>query len=127
LRSTGFDDNNPYLATSSEGELFMKKRLIFTAVIYFIFAPWCYGQTKSNPQVVFGEIDEVPLKEILLTIYKPYRRADIPISLRFGFDIEKNGSLSKISLIRSSGDKMVDKIGIEILSKLSDSHLFGVL
>jgi hypothetical protein len=115
------------VATSSGRELFMNERFIFTAAIYLIFAPWSYGQAERNPQMDFGEINEAPLKGILQAIYKPYAWADLPFSLMLGFNIEQDGSLSKISLIKSSGDRKVDETGLEILSKFGESHLFKAL
>lgn len=104
----------------------MNKRFIFAAGIYLIFAHWCHGQAERNSQVASGEIHEVPLKEILQIIYKPYERVDLPFSLMLTFNIEQNGSFSKIRLIQSSGDRILDEAGIEILSKLGESHSFIV-
>jgi len=89
-------------------------------------------EEKKNAPTQFGEINEAPIKDIISKVYKLYQAgnlnvADTKLSMMAAFKIERDGSLSNIRIVKSSGSKEVDKYAIEILWNLGESHALGPL
>jgi hypothetical protein len=78
----------------------------------------------------FGEINEKPIKDVVDKIYALYKAGGLDLnindfSVMAGFKIERDGSLSNIRIIRSSGSKFVDEKAAEILWNIGESHALG--
>lgn len=88
-------------------------------------------EKKADP-TKFGEINEAPIKDIISKVYKLYQAGnlsveDTKLSMMAAFKIERDGSLSNIRIVKSSGSKDVDKYAVEILWNLGESHALGPL
>lgn len=86
--------------------------------------------TKEQPK--FGEINEAPIKDILGKVYALNQVGFINVdtknlSLMFSFTVEKDGSISNIKTVKSSGNNLVDRYAKEILWNLGESHALGPL
>lgn len=89
-------------------------------------------EEKKNTPTQFGEINEAPIRDIIGKVYKLYQAgnlnvSDTKLSMMAAFKIERDGSLSNIRIVKSSGSKEVDKYAIEILWNLGESHALGPL
>ncbi|HSE97139.1 MAG TPA: hypothetical protein VLD57_02640 [Blastocatellia bacterium] len=78
----------------------------------------------------FGEINEKPIRDVVAKIYALYRAGGIELDLNkfsvmAGFKIERDGSLSNIRIITSSGSRFVDEKAVEILWMIGESHALG--
>lgn len=78
-------------------------------------------------EIKFGEINEAPIKDIVSRTYARYKegKLDIPtteLTVEAGFEIEKDGSLSKVRLIKRSGSEIIDREALAILYAISESH-----
>jgi hypothetical protein len=75
----------------------------------------------SPGEIKFGEINEAPIRDIVSRTYARYKegKLDIPtmdFTVMAGFEIEKDGSLSKVRLIQPSSSEVI------ILHAISESH-----
>lgn len=81
----------------------------------------------SPSEMKFGEINEAPIKDIVSRTYARYKegKLDIPtmdFTVEAAFEIEKDGSLSKVRLIKRSGSEIIDREALAILHAISESH-----
>ena len=82
---------------------------------------------KQPGEMKFGEINEAPIKDIVSRTYEKYKAGQIDIptmdfTVMAGFEIEKDGSLSQVRLMKSSGSKILDNEALAILHAISESH-----
>ena len=91
------------------------------------------AEKKKEPSQ-FKEINTAPLKDIVGKIYETYQAGELGIdtddfSIMAAFKIDPDGSipLSSIRIVKSSGSKVLDKSGIELLWRLGESHALGPL
>jgi hypothetical protein len=75
----------------------------------------------------FGAINEAPIVDIIRKVYAIYKDGNLDIqTLNFSvmatFKIERDGSLSNIKLIKSSGSKIIDENAVAILWQIGESH-----
>lgn len=82
---------------------------------------------ESPAEMKFGEINEAPIKDIVSRTYAKYKagQLDIPtmdFTIMMGFEIDKDGSLSQIKMIKSSGSEIIDREARAILHAISESH-----
>jgi hypothetical protein len=78
------------------------------------------------------EFNEAALKDVVSKIYALYQAGGLEVDLNhfsvmLGFQIEPDGSLSKIRVIRSSGSKGVDQKAADVLWTIGESHALGPL
>ena len=78
----------------------------------------------------FGEVNEAPIKDMVAEVYKLYQAGTLDVnvtslSVMAGFKIEKDGSLSNIKIIKSSGNKTVDEKAAQLLWMIGESHALG--
>jgi len=88
-------------------------------------------ETKP-PSGQFGAINVAPIKDMLGKIHDLYKAGaldlkDSNFSVMAGFKIERNGSLSHIRLLQSSGSKTIDNNAIELLNMIGESHALAPL
>jgi len=84
------------------------------------------GEGKPG-EMKFGEINEAPIRDIVSRTYEKYKagQLDIPamdFTVMAGFEIEKDGSLSQVRLIKRSGSEIIDREALAILHAISESH-----
>jgi hypothetical protein len=90
-------------------------------------------EKKSNEAPAkFGEINEAPIKDILGKVYAMYQvgfaKVDVTkMSLMLSFKVEKDGTISNIKTITSSGNNFIDTQAKAILWNLGESHALGPL
>jgi hypothetical protein len=87
-------------------------------------------EKESDKPTQFGEINEAPIKDVVGKIYALYSGGGLDIdltnfSVMAGFKIERDGSLSAIRIIKSSGNRFIDEKALEILWNLGESHALG--
>ncbi len=75
----------------------------------------------------FGEINVAPIKDIVGRVYAQYKEgkmdlAEMNFTITAAFEIERDGSLSGIRIIQSSGSKVIDEQARAILHAISESH-----
>jgi hypothetical protein len=80
----------------------------------------------------FGEINEAPIKDILGKVYALHQVGFVNVdtknlTMMFSFSVEKDGSISNIKTMKSSGNNLVDKYAKEILWNLGESHALSPL
>ena len=88
--------------------------------------------TATTEKPKFGEINEAPIKDILSKVYALHQIGFVNVdtknlSMMFGFTVEKDGSISNIKTIKSSGNNLIDKYAKEILWNLGESHALSPL
>ena len=81
------------------------------------------GPSKTE----FGEINVAPIKDIVGRVYAQYKEgkmdlAEMNFTIMAAFEIERDGSLSAIKIIQSSGSKVIDEQARAILHAISESH-----
>jgi hypothetical protein len=77
------------------------------------------------------EINEKPLKEIIGKVYEQYKAGGIDLQvmnfpIMASFKIERDGSLSDVKIIQSSGSKIIDASGLALLHAISESHALQI-
>ena len=82
---------------------------------------------NSPGEIKFGEINEAPIRDIVSRTYAKYKdgKLDIPtmdFTVMAGFEIEKDGSLSKVRLIQPSSSDVINREALAILHAISESH-----
>ncbi|MEK6303832.1 MAG: energy transducer TonB [Acidobacteriota bacterium] len=88
---------------------------------------------KEKPKVnasEFGEVNEAPIKDMVAKVYSLYQAGTLNVdvtslTVMAGFKIEKDGSLSNIKIIKSSGNKLLDEKAAELLWMIGESHALG--
>jgi len=75
----------------------------------------------------FGEINVTPIRDIIGKIYEMYNAGQLEkeadnFSLMCDFRILSDGSIGEIHVTKSSGMKLIDTKGIEVLHNLGESH-----
>jgi hypothetical protein len=87
-------------------------------------------KTEEKPK--FGEINEAPIKDILGKVYSMvkvgFAKVDTTnMSLMLSFRIEKDGSITNIKVMKSSGNDYIDRQAKAVLWNLGESHAFAPL
>ncbi|MBI3652855.1 MAG: TonB C-terminal domain-containing protein [Acidobacteria bacterium] len=90
------------------------------------------AQKTNEAPAKFGEINEAPIKDILGKVYNMYQigfaKVDVTnLSLMLSFNVEKDGTISNIKTMRSSGNNYIDTQAKAILWNLGESHALGPL
>ncbi|HWO01225.1 MAG TPA: energy transducer TonB [Blastocatellia bacterium] len=88
---------------------------------------------KEKPKVnttEFGEVNEAPIKDMVAEVYALYQAGTLDVnvtslSVMAAFKIEKDGSLSNIRIIKSSGNKLLDEKAVQLLWMIGESHALG--
>jgi hypothetical protein len=86
----------------------------------------------SDAPAKFGEINEAPIKDILGHVYTMYQvgwaKVDLTnLTLMLAYNIEKDGTITNIRTIKSSGSNLIDEQAKKILWNLGESHALGPL
>lgn len=91
------------------------------------------AETKAG-SAQFGEVNVAPIKDIIGQVYEMYDAGKLDLeltnfSMMASFKIDPDGSIPvpSIKIIKSSGSKEVDKVGIKVLWLLGESHALGPL
>ena len=88
---------------------------------------------QTKPSSSFGEINVEPIKDIVRDLYQMYQSGQLDLgdnySIMASFRILPDGSIPKesIHIVHSSGSKMVDTKGMEVLWRLGESRALGPL
>ena len=88
---------------------------------------------KEKPKAIpaeFGEVNEAPIKDMVAEVYSLYQAGTLDVdvtslTVMAGFKIEKDGSLSNIKIIKSSGNKLLDEKAAQLLWMIGESHALG--
>lgn len=75
----------------------------------------------------FGQINARPIREIMGKVYNIYRSGNLDIrraffSVTVGYEVNKDGSLYEVRIIKSSGSEQLDGAAINIANAISESH-----
>ena len=90
------------------------------------------GEQAAAEKPKFGEINEAPIKDILSKVYALHQVGFVNVdtknlTMMFSFKVEKDGSITNIKTVKSSGNNLVDKYAKEILWNLGESHALSPL
>ncbi len=82
---------------------------------------------KEPASTDFGQINQQPIEDIVGRVYEQYKggKLDLPVmnfTIMAGFEIERDGSLSQMKIIKKSGSAVIDQQALEILYAISESH-----
>lgn len=78
-----------------------------------------------------GELNLAPIKDLVGKIYQLHGAGqlgmqDSRLNVMIGFKIDSDGALSKITVVKSSGVKLIDKYSAEIIWNIGESHALGM-
>ncbi len=78
-----------------------------------------------------GELNLAPIKDLVGKIYNLHGAGqlgmqDSKLNVMIGFKIDSDGALSKITIVKSSGVKLIDKYSAEIIWNIGESHALGM-
>jgi len=78
-------------------------------------------------QPKFGQINARPIREIMGKVYDIYKSGNLDIEKPFfavtvGYEVEKDGSLYQVRIIKSSGSEQLDSAALNIAAAISESH-----
>lgn len=82
---------------------------------------------KPTTTPKFGQINARPIREIMGKVYNIYKSGNLDIekpffSVTIGYEVDKDGSLYQVRIIRSSGSQQLDSAALNIASAISESH-----
>lgn len=85
---------------------------------------------KPAADMKFGTIRGGSLRPHILQVYTAYERGLIDVdtfAVTVSCTAERDGSLSNIRVVKSSGDEMIDRTAVNLFKELSDMHALAPL
>ncbi|MEW6208586.1 MAG: hypothetical protein AB1631_09480 [Acidobacteriota bacterium] len=78
-----------------------------------------------------GELNLAPIKDLVGKIYNLHGAGQLglqesKLNVMIGFRIDPDGAISKITVVKSSGVKLIDKYSAEIIWNIGESHALGM-
>jgi hypothetical protein len=118
------------------GVITMQRRFIIASILCLALALPCMAQS-SEPKPEsgkFGEINVLPVKDLIGKIVEMCNsgrsdQAMSSFSVTIAFEVDQNGSIpvSSIKITTSSGSKEVDRLALQVLWLLGESHVLGLV
>jgi TonB family protein len=87
-------------------------------------------ETKPEGEPKFGKIQGGALKPHLMRIYRAYEQGEITVSsftVTVTCKAQRDGSLTDINLVKSSGDELIDQTAVNIVKELGAMKALGPL